>query len=104
MSGREVESNPMIRVAQKCSASRLRSQNAGSAFDPEVIFNPAESGDQANDRFREMNVEIVTDDVPARCGSGAAQQAPEEPRKILFCSGIADHSLDIASGDIERGD
>jgi hypothetical protein len=104
MSGREVESNAMVRVAQKRSASGLRSQDAGSTFDSQLIFNAADAGNQADDRFREMNIEIVTDDVPARIGSGVAQQAAEKPREILFRPGIADHPLDLASGDIEGGD
>jgi len=51
-----------------------------------------------------MNIEIVTDDVPARVGSGVAQQATEKPREILFRPGVADDTLNLASGDIEGGD
>src|SRR5262249_40947417 len=51
-----------------------------------------------------MNVEIVRDDVPARGGIGAAQQAAEKPREILFRPSVADDTLDLASGHIERGD
>src|SRR3974377_2341236 len=51
-----------------------------------------------------MNVEIVRDDVPARGGSGAAQQAAEKAREILLRPSVADDTLDLASGHIERGD
>src|SRR3974377_2427733 len=50
-----------------------------------------------------MNVEIVRDDVPARGGSGAAQQAAEKAREILLRPSVADHPLALAS-HIERGD
>jgi hypothetical protein len=37
-------------------------------------------------------------------GCGAAQQAVEKSRKILFGARVADHARDLAGGDIEAGD
>src|SRR5271169_6088935 len=59
---------------------------------------------EANNRLGEMDVEVVADDIPPCVGCGAAQQIVEETRKILLGAGIADHSADLAGGDIESSD
>ena len=104
MLGREVEDNAMIVLAQKAFAGCLGSKHAGLALDPEVIVEAAMLRNQSNDGLGEVDVEIVADDIPPCIGCGAAQQAVEKSRKILFRAGVADHARDLAGGDIETGD
>src|SRR6266480_65852 len=94
----------MLRLAQERLTGRLGSEHAGLAFDAEVAVEAAVAGNEADDGLGEVDVEIVADDVPAGVGSGAAQQVAEKSCEILLGSGIADHALDLAGGNVEGGD
>ena len=59
------------------------------------------AGHEPDNSFGKVDVEIVTDDVPAGIERAGAQQPAEKARKILFGPGIADHAFDLASGNIE---
>ncbi len=59
---------------------------------------------EANDGLGAVDVEIVADDIPPSVGGGAAQHVAEKSREILLGPCVADHPLDLASGDVESGD
>src|SRR6266581_890201 len=104
MSGREVEGDTMLRLAQERLACGLGSEHARLAFDAELALEAAVTGNQANDGLGEVDVEIVADDVPSGVGGGAAQQVAEKSCEILLGPGLADRPLDLAGGDVEGGD
>src|ERR1700674_679897 len=82
--GREVEDDAMVSLAQKRFAGCLGSKHAGLAFDAEFAVEAAMLRNEANDGLGEVDVEVVTDDIPPCVGGGAAQQGVEKTRKILF--------------------
>src|ERR1700746_1322590 len=94
----------MVSLAQKCFAGCLRSEHAGLTFDTEVAVEAAMPRNKANDGLGEMDVEVVANDIPPCVGGGAAQQIVEKSCKILLGPGVADHSTDLAGGDIETRD
>src|SRR5271156_2954423 len=102
--GREVENDSMVFLAQKRFAGCLGRKDPGLALDAEVAVEGTMLRNEANNRLGEMDVEVVADDIPPCVGCGAAQQIVEETRKILLGAGIADHSADLAGGDIESSD
>jgi len=103
MLGCEVEGDAMVGLAQERLAGDLGREHARLAFDAELAFETAVARNQANDGLREVNVEIVADDIPPN-GGGITQHAAEKSREILFGPGIADHAFDLAGGDVEGGD
>src|SRR5271165_5828147 len=94
----------MLRVAQECLSGRLGCEHARLSFDAELDLEAAGAGNEADDGFGEVDVEIVADKVPLCSGRGAAEQMAKKPRKILLRSGIADDTLDLAGADVESGD
>src|SRR6266481_2970266 len=104
MLGREVEGDAVLRIAQEGFAGRLGSKHTRLAFDSELDLEAAEAGNKAHDGLGEVDVEVVADDVAPCVGGGVAQQAAEKTCEILFGSGVADHALDLAGGDVEGGD
>ena len=56
---------------------------------------------ETDDGLGKVDIEIVADDIPSDVGGGAAQQAAEKARRILFGPRIADHAFDLAGGNIE---
>ena len=104
MLGREVEGDAMVRLAQECLTGELGSKHTGLAFDAEVALEAAMAGNEADDGFGEVNVEIVADDVPPRVGGGAVEQGAEKSREVLLGTGIADHAFDLTGGDVEGCD
>src|SRR5205085_6026028 len=101
VSGREVEGDAMLGLTQEGGAGDLGSEHAGFAFDAELVLEPAVASHEPHDRLGEVDIEIVADDIPPDVGGGAAQQAAEKARKILFSSGVADHTFDLAGGNVE---
>src|SRR5258708_7860166 len=102
MLGREVEGDAMGRIAQECLAGDLGSKHTGFAFDAEVALEAAVPGNEADHGLGEVNVEIVTDDVPPRVAGCATQQVAEKTSEIFFGPPIADHALDLAGGRRRR--
>ena len=102
--GREVEGNAVLRVAQERFSRRLRCEHTRLSFNAELKLEAAGTGEEADDGFREVDVEIVADDVPLRGGSGSAEQAAEKPRKILFGPAFADNAINLSGADVESGD
>src|SRR6202140_5593607 len=94
----------MLRVAQECFSGRLACEHARLSFDAKLELEAGDTGNEADDGFRKVDVEIVADNVPLCGGSGAAEQVAEKPREILFRPGIAYDAFDPASGDVESGD
>jgi hypothetical protein len=101
--GCEVEGYAMVALAQERLAGGPGREHARLAFEAEVAFETAEARHQADDGFGEVDVEIVTDDVPPNV-RGITQHAAEKSREILFGPPIADHAFDLAGGDVEGGD
>src|SRR5260370_5336087 len=94
----------MLRVAQKCFSGRFGCEHAGLSFDAKLELEAGDTGKEADDGFRKVDVEIVADTVQLCGGTGAVEQVTEKPREILFRPGIACDAFDPASGDVERGD
>src|SRR6266567_1006689 len=94
----------MVRLTQKGLAGCLGSEYAGLAFDAELAVETAVARNEANDGLGAVDVEIVADDIPPSVGGGAAQHVAEKSREILLGPCVADHPLDLASGDVESGD
>lgn len=99
-----MQGNAMLRIAQERFPCRLRCEYARPAFDAEFDLEAAGTSNEADDGLREMDVEIVADDVPLCSGSGTAEQAAEKPREILFGPGVADNARNLSRGDVESGD
>src|SRR3984893_2095114 len=93
----------IVFLTQKRFAGCFGSEHAGLAFDAKVVVEAAMLCNQANDRLREVDVEVVADNIPPCDGGGAAQQAVEKARKILRGAPVADHAADLAGGPIETG-
>src|ERR1700730_2931285 len=91
----------MLGLTQEGGAGDLGSKHAGLALDAELVLEPAMASHEPDDGLGKVDIEIVADDIPPDVGGGAAQQAAEKARKILFGPGIADHAFDLAGGDIE---
>ena len=87
----------MLRVAQECFSGRFGCEHAGLSFDAKLELEAGDTGNEADDGFRKVDVEIVADNVPLCGGSGAAEQVTEKPREILFRPGIACDAFDPAS-------
>src|ERR1700738_2335749 len=94
----------MLRVAQECFSGRLACEHARLSFDAKLELEARDTGNEADDGRRKVDVEIVADNVPLCGGSGAAEQVAEKPREILFRPGIGNDAFDLASGDVESGD
>ena len=94
----------MLRVAQECFSGRLGCEHARLSFDAKLELEAADTGNEAHDGLRKVDVEIVAGNGPVCGGSGAAEQVAEKPREILFRPGIANDAFDLASGDVESGD
>src|ERR1700720_612890 len=94
----------MLRVAQECFSGRLGCEHARLSFDAKLELEAADTGNEAHDGLRKVDVEIVADNGPVCGGSGAAEQVAEKPREILFRPGIANDAFDLASADVESGD
>src|SRR5438477_4018002 len=99
-----MEGDAMVWLAQKRHTGGLGREHARPAFDAELALETAEARHKANDGLGEVDVEIVADDVPPSVGGGAVQQAAEEAREILLSPGIADHTFDLAGGNVEGRD
>src|SRR5215467_9961185 len=95
VSGCEVEGDAMLGLTQEGGAGELGSEHAGLALEAAVASHEPDDG------LGKMDIEIVANDIPPNVRGGAAQQATEKARKILFGPGIADHAFDLAGGDIE---
>src|SRR5271166_2035727 len=89
----------MLRVAQECFSGRLGCEHARLSFDAEFDLEAADTGNEAHDGLRKVDVEIVADNGPVCGGSGAAEQVAEKPREILFRPGIANDAFDLASAE-----
>src|SRR2546423_3165016 len=74
----------MLRVAQECFSGRLGCEHARPSFDAKLELEAADSGNEAHDGLRKVDVEIVADNGPVCGGSGAAEQVAEKPREIFF--------------------
>src|ERR1700730_14499913 len=94
----------MVWLAQKRHTGGLGREHARPAFDAELALETAGARNKANDGLREVDVEIVADDVPPSVGGSAVQQAPEKSLEILLSPGIADHAFDLAGGNVEGCD
>src|ERR1700686_5073160 len=91
----------MLRVAQECFSGRLACEHARLSFDAKLELEAGDTGNEADDGFRKVDVEIVADNVPLCGGSGATEQVAEKPREILFRPGIAYDAFDLARGDVK---
>src|SRR4030081_3228097 len=94
----------MLRVAQECFSGRLACEHARLSFDAKLELEARDTGNEADDGLRKVDVEIVADNVPLCGGSGAAEQVAEKPREILFRPGIAYDAFDPARGDVKSSD
>src|ERR1700737_4616986 len=94
----------MLRVAQECFSGRLACEHARLSFDAKLELEARDTGNEADDGLRKVNVEIVADKVPLCGGSGAAEQVAEKPREILFRPGIVYDAFDLARGDVKSSD
>src|SRR3974390_3503199 len=104
MFGREVEGDAMLRVAQERFSCHLGCEHTRLSFNAELKLEAAGARNEADDGLREVNVEIVADNVPLCSGSGTAEQAAEKPREILFGPGVADNACHLSRADVESGD
>src|SRR3974390_1808545 len=104
MLGREVEGDAMLRVAQERFPCCLGCEQARSSFDAEFDLEAAGAGNEANDGLREVDVEIIADDVPLCGRSGTVEQAAQKPCEILFSPGVANNALNLSGSDVESGD
>ena len=77
--GSEVKGDAMPRLAQEGRAGRLGLEDAGLALGAKLALELAMVSDDPNDGLREMDIEIVADDVPTGVWGGAAQQSAEKP-------------------------
>src|ERR1700732_1434267 len=97
------------KVTRCCGSRRnafgvaLHSGTADFPLTPSVSLRP-ETGNEADDGLRKVDVEIVADNVPLCGGSGTAEQLAEKPREILFRPGIAYDASDPARGDVKSSD
>jgi hypothetical protein len=64
--GGEVEGDAMLRPAQERFTGCFGGKYAGLAYDAEIAFETAMAGDRADNRLREMDVEIVAKRCPTR--------------------------------------
>src|SRR6202048_5462785 len=67
----------MLRVAQECFSRRLACEHARLSFDAKLELEARDTGNEADDGLRKVDVEIVADNVPLCGGSGAAEQVAE---------------------------
>src|SRR5262245_39300516 len=88
-------------LTQEGGAGDLGGEHAGLALDAELVGEPALACHEPHHRLRQMDVEIVADDIPANVAGGALEQAAQKARKILFSAGIAEHAFDLAGGHVE---
>src|ERR1700732_1425986 len=94
----------MLRVAQECFSGRLACEHARLSFDAKLELEARDTGNEADDGLRKVDVEMVAGNVPLWGGSGAAEQVAEKPREILFRPGIAYDAFDLARGDVKSSD
>jgi hypothetical protein len=65
MLGGKVEGDAVSGVAQEGFARRQRFEDAGLALHSKLLVQAAAAGDQPDHALREVDVEVVADDVPA---------------------------------------
>src|SRR5258708_19891862 len=96
-----MEGDAVLGLTQEGGAGDLGSEHAGLALDAELVLEPAVASHEPDDGLGKVDIEIVADDIPPKVGGGAAQQAAEKAREILFGPGITNHAFDLAGGNIE---
>jgi hypothetical protein len=104
MLGGEVEDDAVLGIAQKRLPARHRLQDAALALDPEILLQAAVARDQPDHAFREVDVEVVADEVPADVPGRAREQLIEEAGEVLLGAALADGALHAPGGDVEAGD
>ena len=90
----------MTGIAQECGPAGPRLQGADLSLYPKILLQAAVAGHA----FREMDVEVVADDVPADIAGSAREQILEEAGKVLLGTTLADRALNLPGGDVEAGD
>src|SRR3984893_6501503 len=93
-----------MRVAQECFSGCVGCEDALLSFDAKHELEARDTGNEADDGLRKVDVEIVADNVPLCGGSGAAEQAAEKPREIILRPGIAYDAFAPAPGDVKSSD
>lgn len=94
------EANPMRCISQEPLASPLRLEDAATPLDAEFDVDAAAPGDQANQSFGHVRVELVSDEYPAsvRVGIDRRFNVSDE---IYFGAGRADRRFaDAPLGDV----
>lgn len=100
---REMKDNAMRWVSQESLPGRYGLEDSALSFDPEITFKTDRFGDQMDDRFGGMCVQMIHDpmrlgDVRARC-----QVRAEEVREVCFCSRWSESGTHLPSDDVEPG-
>ena len=98
------KANPVVWIFEESLASRHRLEDAFLALGAEVVGNPASFGDEADQRFRFVRIELVEDEDPSRIGIHI-YRASYMRDEVLLCSSRPDRRLNrFSCGHIEVGD
>src|SRR5262252_8270861 len=89
---REVEGDPMLWLREECLPSGSVGEHAGLAFDAEGTLHATGARNQTNDGLRQVDVEIVADEIPFGVGAVAAQHASQKACEVLLGPAVANDS------------
>jgi len=95
------EADAVGAILQKLAARLLRLQDALLALDPEVVLDSAAIRNQLHERCRDVRVELVGDEDPARFGIGVDGPVDVGNKVRFGPSGPDGWPDDLASRDVE---
>ena len=99
-----MEDDAVTGIAQECGPAGPRLQGADLSLYPKILLQAAVAGHQADHAFREMDVEVVADDVPADVAGHAREQILKEAGEVSLGAALADRAANLPGGDVEAGD
>lgn len=101
---REVEGDAVSGIAEKGFTGFHGVQDASFSLQPEVLLDTIVFGNQSDDAFGQVGVQVVRDDFPFCTGWLAGDQALEECGVVLLCAPRANPAQNPSRGNIEGGD
>lgn len=104
MLGREVKDDAMARITEETAAGGHGFEDAVAALDIEVTLEADGLGDEAHERLRAVDVEIVRDQMPLGAGGPLSDQHGEIGGEILVGKGVAEPIRNLPGDDAEGGD
>ncbi len=73
-------------------------------FPPQILGNTAAAGNNPDHALGEMNVQIVSHDLPLDIGCGTVEHPLKESREVGFAPVLADPAGNLSGRHVEPGD